>query len=76
LTLGDIGVVALQLLLCPELLAIIGELAAAAFAVLARPALALVDRAFWPPPDVLAQAPIDLVLRLDALGHALVSKVV
>src|SRR5262245_45841575 len=70
LALGNVGVVALQLLLCPELLPIVGELAAAAFTVLARLALALVEGAFWPSPDVLAQAPIDLVLRLDTLGHA------
>src|SRR5262245_40283506 len=70
LPLGDIGVVAFQLLLCSELLAVVGQLAAASLTVLAGPALALVDRAFRPSPDVLAQAPVDLVLRLDTFGHA------
>ena len=67
--LGDVGVVALELLLGAELLAEVRELRDAALAVLAGTALALVERALRPAPDVLCQAAVDLVLSADALGH-------
>src|SRR6185312_14929032 len=69
LTLGDVGVVALQLLLGAELHAKVGELALAALAVLAGAVFPAVDGALRAAPDILAQATIDLVLRLTALGH-------
>src|SRR5271170_5169773 len=68
--LRHVGVVALELLLGAQLHAVIGELALAALAVLARAVFALVDRTFWPAPDVLAEPAVDLVLRLMALGHS------
>ncbi len=69
LTLGNVAVVALELLLGAELLAVVGELALAALAVLAGTGFTLVERALGPAPDVLAEAAIDLVLGADALGH-------
>jgi hypothetical protein len=70
LALGDVGVVALELLLGAELLAEVRKLRDAALAVLAGTALALVERALRPAPDVLCQAAVDLVLGAMALGHA------
>src|SRR5262245_27920538 len=70
LTLADAAVVALQLLLGAQLLAVVGELGLAPLAVLAGARLALVDRALGPAPDVLAEAAVDLVLGADALRHA------
>src|SRR5262249_43650328 len=69
LPLGDVGVVALELLLGAELNAEIGRLALASLAVLAGAILAAVYRALGPAPDVLAEAAVDLVLRRCALGH-------
>src|SRR5262249_35063379 len=64
LLLGNIGVIAFQLLLGAQLHAIVGELALAALAVLARAVFAFVDGALRAAPHVLAHAAIDLVLRL------------
>ncbi len=69
LPLGDVAVVAAQLLLGAQLHAIVGELALAALAVLAGTVFAVVDGALRAAPHVLAHAAIDLVLRLVALGH-------
>ena len=69
LLLGNIAVVAAQLLLGLELHAVVGELALAALAVLARAVFALVDGALRAAPDILAHTAVDLVLRLVALGH-------
>src|SRR5262249_46339437 len=69
LALGDIAVIAAQLLLGPQLNAVIGELALAALAVLAGAVFAAVDGALGAAPHVLAHAAVDLVLRLVALGH-------
>ncbi len=69
LLLGDIAVIALQLLLGAELNAEIRELAFAPLAVLAGAIFAEVDRAFRPAPDILAVTAVDLVLRLCALCH-------
>ena len=69
LALGDVAVIAAQLLLGLELHAVVGELALAALAVLAGAVFALVDGALRAAPDILAHAAVDLVLRLVALGH-------
>src|ERR1700676_5558208 len=69
LALGDIAVIAAQLLLGAQLHAVIGELALAALAVLAGAVFAAVDGALGAAPHILAHAAIDLVLRLVALGH-------
>src|SRR6478735_2720007 len=69
LTLGDVGVIALQLLLGAQLHAEVGELALAALAVLAGAVFAAVHGALWAAPDVLAHTAIELVLRLTALSH-------
>src|SRR5581483_10092345 len=75
LAFGDVGVIALQLLLGAELHAEVGELALAALAVLAGTVLAAVDGALRPAPDILAHTAIDLVLRLTALGHRVLFQV-
>src|SRR6185312_15979224 len=59
LLLGDVRVIALQLLL-----------GAAALTVLARTVFALVIRALGTAPDILAEPPVDLVLGVNAFGHA------
>ena len=69
LLLGNIAVVAAQLLLGLELHAVVGELALAALAVLAGAIFTLVDGALRAAPDILAHTAVDLVLRLVALGH-------
>ena len=69
LLLGNVAVVAAQLLLGLELHAVVGELALAALAVLAGAVFALVDGALRAAPDILAHTAVDLVLRLVALGH-------
>ncbi len=68
LLLGDIAVVALQLLFRHELHAVIGRLLAA-LAVLARAVLTLVERAFGAAPQVHLEAAVDLELRLSTFGH-------
>src|ERR1700694_2387789 len=69
LALGDVAVIAAQLLLGAQLHAVIGELALAALAVLAGAVFAAVDGALGAAPHVLGPAAVDLVLRLVALGH-------
>src|SRR5690606_15408392 len=69
LPLGEVTVVALQLLLGAQLLTIVGELAHTPVTVLAGAAVALVDGALRTAPDVLTEAAIDLVLRANALRH-------
>src|SRR4051812_19766786 len=69
LALGNVGVVALELLLGAELDAEVGELALASLAVLAGTVFPAVDGALRAAPDVLAHTAIDLVLRLTALSH-------
>src|SRR5262245_17719868 len=69
LPLHDVGVVTLELLLGTQLLAIVRELGLPALAVLAGARLTLVEGALGPAPDVMAQAPVDLVLGADALRH-------
>ena len=69
LPLGNVAVIAAQLLLGLELHAVVGELGLAALAVLAGAVFALVDGALRAAPDILAHAAVDLVLRLVALGH-------
>src|SRR3569623_1623 len=69
LTLGNVGVVALELLLGAELRTEVGELALAALAVLAGAVFTLVDGALRAAPDVLAHTAIDFILRLTALSH-------
>jgi hypothetical protein len=69
LPLGDVAVIAFELLLGLKLGAIVGELLGAALAMLAGTVRALVDRALGTGPDILAHAAIDLVLGICALGH-------
>src|SRR5262249_22631565 len=69
LALGNIAVIAPQLLLGAQLHAVVGELALAALAVLAGTIFAAVDGALRAAPDVLAHTAVDLVFRLVALGH-------
>ena len=69
LALGDVGVVALQLLLGAQLHAEVGELALAALAVLAGAVFPAVHGALRAAPDILAHTAIDLVFRLTALCH-------
>jgi hypothetical protein len=69
LTLGNVGVVALELLLGAQLRAEVGELALAALAMLAGAVFTLVDRALRTAPDVLAHAAVEFVLGFCTLCH-------
>src|SRR5262249_38088057 len=69
LPLGNIAVIAPQLLLGAQLHAVVGDLAFAALAVLAGTVFAAVDGALRAAPHILAHAAVDLLLRLVALGH-------
>src|SRR5690606_10348311 len=69
LLLGDVAVVALQLLLGAQLNAEVRRLALAALAVLARAVGALVHRGFRTAPDVFAKTAVKLELRSQTLGH-------
>src|SRR5205823_4156395 len=69
LALGDVGVIALQLLLGAELHAEVGQLALAALAVLAGAVFTAVHGALGAAPDILTHTAIDLVFRLTALCH-------
>src|SRR5690606_29310542 len=62
LLLGDVAVIALELLLGAELQAEVRHLALAALAVLAGAVFALVHGALRAAPDVLAHAAVELVL--------------
>src|SRR5213076_3096101 len=73
LALGDVGVVALELLLGLELHAEVGELLLAALAVLAGAVLTAVDGAFGAAPDIFAHAAVEFVLGGVALGHRVLS---
>src|SRR6195952_4665888 len=68
LALGNVGVIALELLLGAELDAEVGQLALAALAMLAGAVFTAVHGALGAAPDILAHTAIDLVLRLTALG--------
>jgi hypothetical protein len=70
LALGDVSVIAAQLLLGLKLHAVVGKLALAALAMLARPIFAPIHRAFGTTPDVLTHPAVDLVLGFHALGHS------
>ena len=65
---GDVAVMALELLLGAQLQAEIGGLAPA-LAVLARPVFPPVIGALGPPPEIDAEAPVDLVFRALAFCH-------
>ena len=69
LPLGNVAVIALDLLLRLELGAEVGRLALAALSVLARAVFTLVEGAAGTAPDVLAHAAIDFVLGFCALRH-------
>ncbi len=70
LLLGNVGVVALELLLGAQLHAEVGELALAALAMLAGPIFAAIDGALGAAPDILAHTAIKLVLGLNSLCHS------
>ena len=74
LALGNVGVVALQLLLGAKLHAEVGEFSLAALAMLAGAIFAAVHWALRAAPDVLAHTAIDLVFRLTALCHRVLYK--
>ena len=65
LPLGDVAVIALELLLGLKLRAVVGELAGAALAMLAGAIGALVHGALGPAPDALAHAAVELVFRVQ-----------
>ena len=69
LLLGDVAVMALQLLLGAQLEAEVGQLALAALAMLAGAVFAAVHRRLGAAPDVLAHAAIDFILCGFALAH-------
>src|SRR5277367_6826591 len=69
LTLGDIAVIALDLLLGLELRAEVGGFALAALAVLAGTVFTLVERAPGTAPDILAHPAVYLIFRFCALRH-------
>jgi hypothetical protein len=69
LAFGDVGVIALELLLGAQLHAEVGEFTLAALAVLAGAVFPAVHGALRAAPDILAHAAIDLVFRLTALCH-------
>ena len=69
LALGNVAVIALDLLLGLELGAEVGRLALAPLAMLARPVFTLVVGALGSAPDILAHPAIDLVFCFRALRH-------
>src|SRR6185369_9587281 len=70
LPLGDVAVIALQLLLGAQLRAIVGKLARLPLAVLAGSIGPLADGALVAAPDVLPHAAVKLEFGGRALGHA------
>ena len=64
LPLGDVAVIALELLLGLKLRAVVGEFLGAALAVLAWTIGTFVDRALGAAPDALAHAAVDFVFRV------------
>ena len=69
LLLGDVAVIALQLLLGAQLQTIVAGLALAALAMLAGAIFALVVRALRAAPNILAEPAVDLMLRVDTFRH-------
>jgi hypothetical protein len=69
LALGDVAVIALELLLRLQLGAEVGGFALAALAMLAGAVFALVERAARATPDVLAHPAVDFVFGFGALRH-------
>ena len=69
LLLGDVAVIALELLLGSELDAIVADLALPALAMLAGAIFAAVHRALGTSEDVLAHAAVELVFGAGALRH-------
>src|SRR6202043_1602069 len=69
LALGDVGVIAFQLLLGAELHAEVGELALAALAMLAGAVFSALHGALRAAPDILAHPAVDLVFRLTTVCH-------
>ena len=69
LALADIAVIALQLLLGHQLHAVVGRLLAP-LSVLAGAVIALVEGALGPPPEIDAEAAIDLVLGIRAFAQS------
>src|SRR5690606_3582415 len=69
LLLGNISVVALELLLGTELLAEIGKFALAALTMLTGAIFTAVDRRFGPTPNVFAKTAVELVLGGMAFAH-------
>src|SRR5690606_4863198 len=69
LLLGQVAVIALELLLGAQLRAEVGHLALAALAMLAGAVFAAVHRGLRAAPDVLAHAAVDLVFCACTLGH-------
>src|SRR5262249_61511331 len=65
----NVAVVAAQFLLRAQLNAVVGKLALATLAVLARTIFPMIDGTLGATPHVLAHAAVDLVFRLVALGH-------
>src|SRR5579871_3673526 len=70
LPLGDVAVIALELLLGLKLGAIVGELLRAPLSMLTRTIGALVDGALGPAPDAFAHAAVKLVFGVCALAHS------
>ncbi len=70
LLLGDVAVIALELLLGLQLRAIVRQLALAALAVLTGTIFAAIHRALRATPDVLAQTAVELVFGFCALRHS------
>ena len=69
LLLGNVAVIATQLLLGLELHAVVGELALAALAVLAGAVFTTIHRRLRTAPDVLAHPAVEFVLGFHTLGH-------
>src|SRR5439155_11534200 len=69
LLLGNVAVIALELLLGAKLDAVVAELALAALPVLAGTIFTAVDRALGPSEDVLAHAAVELIFGAGALRH-------
>src|SRR5208337_1442724 len=74
LALGDVRVIALQLLLCLQLRSEVRGLSPAALAMLARSIFALVERAFRTAPEIFPEAAINFMFGADALCHVCAPK--
>jgi len=60
-------------LLCLQLKAEVGQLAAPALAMLTGTIFACIPRAFWAAPEVAPEPPVYLVFRADAFRHLTIS---